>query len=413
MISAKEFVEMGYGEDECACYMAKLLDGMKETATNLRFGSCDTIHLGDSCAGEILKYTDKLLGHYREFADALAFIREDEPLDNFSIHRLELPRNVQTMLKRALCNKRITIKNFSLYSNQYDDGDLDGDGIVLSINVLENCEVAYFQWMDNRIRSPRNWHLLFDSIVSCSALVKVNIENSFGLSPSYDTDNSASYKALCSIIGCGRFKSVSFGMMNMQTKGDNTLFELLKADKTLEILDLASSYSLQSANTVTDEDAYQFREVLSVNTHLKYLAVLLTKGMTADGFNTLKDIIYQPGRTYTSSRLSRRNLNHAATSNHTCKMDFLDKSIKNGPLYNNGRSAEVNRGYKIYSVLLRDHAAMCNLNIDLDLVPDAMVAMHKHAAAYQNVLGRPRKDCDLFSLIYGFVMRIIPHLCDL
>ena len=197
-------------------------------------------------------------------------------------------------------------------------------------------------------------------------------------------------------------------MMNMQTNGDSTLFELLKADKTLESLDLASSYILQSANTITDEDVCRFCEVLRANTHLKYLSVLLTKGLTTDGLRTLGDIIFRPGCC----------LNQAATSNHTCKMDFLgaanpDKSIMNSPLFNNGRSTDVNRGYKIYTVLLRDHAAICNLNIDLAVVPAAMVAMHKHAASYQNVLGRPRKDSNLFSLVYGFVMRNIPHLCDL
>jgi hypothetical protein len=68
---------MGYDVDAVE-EMDSVLNEMKNTTNNLRWGAFDKIRIGDNGFSQILKYHERFLPHWRELCDGLCCLKEDD-----------------------------------------------------------------------------------------------------------------------------------------------------------------------------------------------------------------------------------------------------------------------------------------------------------------------------------------------
>lgn len=275
--STEELEAMGYEEelDDGAEFVEDLLGQFETTATNLRWGACESVSIGDnSCEDSVVTYNDFFLPHWRELADALSFLKDGDVLKDFSLMNIELPRHIVVLLKNSLRGKKLQIECLRFEGVKFGGTDLF-DRTDFAADLLSTCTVNTFRFENIAIDYHFELNRLCDAInKSSSSLRQVGLAccNNVQTVPGGGNAEMVGYNLLCSILENNKeLDEVSFKAMKvMIPENDERLSDLLRESPKLHVLDLSNYIFPEKAwNKVDEHMSHVFGVIFEKNSDLQ------------------------------------------------------------------------------------------------------------------------------------------------
>ena len=242
-ISEEELEEMGYDLDAVE-EMDSVLTEMKKTTSNLRWGACDKIRVGDNIFSQVLKYNDRFLPHWRELCDGLCCLKDGDELKCFDISSVELPNHIVSMILNALRGKKLEIKYISFQCNNFKTEYAGTSyGVELASWLLHNAITpeANFYYEGDSLDAKYQIRPLMNAITNHKNLRTVSINSCNGI----DDEEEASkvgYDMLCSIMESNtELRSLRFQSNRLKVPTDaSRMIDALKGCSKLYELNLSN-----------------------------------------------------------------------------------------------------------------------------------------------------------------------------
>ena len=264
-ISEEDLEEMGFDLDAVE-EMSIVLDEMKRTTNNLRWGACDQISLGGNCFSQILNYHDNFLPHWRELCDGICYLKDNDELKCFDIANVELPNHIVSMILNALRGKKLKIDSISFLNN-----DFGGNyGIELASWLLNHSTASRFYYEGDSFSYEYQIRPLIDAINKHKSLRGVDLNIWNGIFREEEA-SKAGCDVLCSIMESNKeLKGVSFQSNRLKVPTDaSRMIDALKGCSKLVWLDISNAPAarLDTRNEIDPNEwgLHVFREVLENN----------------------------------------------------------------------------------------------------------------------------------------------------
>eukprot|EP00581_Thalassiosira_minuscula_P015687 CAMPEP_0183734236 /NCGR_PEP_ID=MMETSP0737-20130205/43271_1 /TAXON_ID=385413 /ORGANISM="Thalassiosira miniscula, Strain CCMP1093" /LENGTH=511 /DNA_ID=CAMNT_0025967687 /DNA_START=126 /DNA_END=1658 /DNA_ORIENTATION=+ len=353
--------------------------------------------------GQSLPYNRAFYLHWEEFAKALTDHRymldclhpSDETV--FQLYDVDLPKSVLEILATAL---RCThFKSFNLMNNNFGR-----NGIAFALDYMEHNEILEeFSLTQNAIHKREDVERLCQIVQVHPSINQIKLHGCVA-------GQINGYEMLCSIIRAGgaKLKYLSFcsnGVSTNGTQGCTFLSDFVASNPALETL-------LLEGNQFEDRDATVIAKALKRNTNLRFLT-LQNNLLTRTGWVTLHRAKYD------SSSLAA-----AAACNHTCEIEYDDRSNGLSQIDSTEYNPKAARAKKIYHVLSRRHRmgrgvedrdVNGNLRylegVPLEFLPDMLIAIQRYSVYHLldgGAIGTPDRDeldVDAVSIVYEIMRK--------
>jgi len=351
--------------------MEGFLSNIKDITCDLRSGDeCDEIKLEFDNENEALSnplpYTNALLPHWREFANAIQVY--PGTFNDFTIHNIQLTSAVLELLIPALENKLC----YTLTLTNNDFTVREGIKFVLKL-IKANHNLREINWIENRIGSMEDAKYLARDIINHPSINNVRLENCF--------ENIDGYGVLCTLLASGKqFGNLDFDRNNIQTNGGTEISDYISNNPPLKNL-------FMSANKLNDNDAILIAKALKKNTNLEQL-YLFDNDIIDIGRTALVKAVYDT-----------TSLNSMSDCNHICQIYLglegdMDVPVGCSNRNMNFPSSNARRGAKIYQLLSKRNEEGSNVkhfNAEFDgedeeedslkLVPKVLECVHRYSRA--------------------------------
>ena len=308
------------------------------------------------------EYVDHVLlyPHWREFAAALrqfkpAFDVQPDNCDTFiTFSKFQLNSETTQLVTEALTN--MPFKKFSFRHNHCFDGGMSTITSLIDRNkFLQKLLFERIEYM-----CSNNFYGLVAAIYHHPSLVDVTFSECFGIGFG---DEMLAFLLANNDLKLERLSLPGNHLLGSESRAYNVcerLSNYLASNPRLKELNL-------ERNQLNDNDASLIANALRSNTTLRYL-YLEGNRITMDGFIVLHRAFYDGS-----------SLNSAADSNHTCLRIETDPM---GVMNNSGVPKD-NRAWKIYTVLIKRHKTISNVqyfgDIDIKLLPNMLQAVQKYS----------------------------------
>eukprot|EP00985_Skeletonema_marinoi_P011498 scaffold5475_cov98-Skeletonema_marinoi.AAC.3 len=296
---------------------------------------------------------EELLPHWMEFAAALKqftpamTLLPDTCESYFAFYYVQLNHEAMLLIKEALIGK--AFQQLSFMSNNTGEGDPAGMTSDAIIDVVEsNKHLRKLDIVGNRISNQHIEKLCY--AVYNHPLVELDLSKCF--------EPGIGDKMLTALLTSGvlMLEKLEMSSNNITSAVSTLLADFLATNPRLKELNLVD-------NRLNDSDAALIGNALRSNTTLRHLH-LDADDITNVGEESLRLVLYDES-----------SLNSAADSNHICILEAID--------YNNSHpQGQINRGWKLYSLLSIRNQLMSNVkhfgDIDVKILPNMLEAMQRY-----------------------------------
>ena len=345
-----------------AVNLTKEMQRIKERTIKMRRGefiiegnkwkniSLDTYHVHDHDFSRVLRaHWEEFAAALKQFAPAMNLL-PDECDTSFRFSIVMLNRSEQMMMKKALIGKPFTSMHFNY--NPFVDGEYGGMTVNDIIAIAEsNKHLQRLQISKSHIRGDITERLC--SVVRNHPVLELKMQDTI-----YDP-------GVGNAIVANLFTNVELKLefLFMRSAGITSdvitvLADFLAANSSLKYLDLEN-------NSLKDSDAALIANALRSNTTL-YTLSLSHNNISTDGFEFFRPVL-----------CNESSLNAVADSNHSCYISEFSYEV------NHLNEIEMNRGWKIYSLLSSRHTAESNVqyfsDVDVKLLPKMLEAVQRYA----------------------------------
>ena len=332
-------------------------------------------------------YRNIFISHWEEFADALeehqfmldCLEQDEERSPGLQLYDVDLSHPyLRQILSKAL--QKTHFKRFSLMNNNLGHGNID---FALDY-VAGNKLLQSFKLARNTIDSVEDANWLCEIIKDHPSINQLSLVQCFG------EDIPVQKDMLSSIIAAGRSKlqCLHYSCNSVQKDEMSYLSDILATDPILDTLILSN-------NGICDQDVFMIANALKSNTNLRTL-ILDNNHITAEGWSALR-----------RAEFDCTSLNSAASSNHTCGINYGD--VPHGQTYINNREFNTCavRAKKIYAVLTTRNELNLNVcyfdKVPVTLLPAMLESTQKYSKYH--LLGElvsPEKDkyAEPLSIVY-------------
>ena len=367
------WIEQGFST-EYAQIVCNLLKWMKAYTESLRRGDAKEIGeeiILDAGIGEqhaCLLYNDNiLLGHWKEFADALAQYQKFShrhsfgPMLGIYLRNIQLPPQVIRKLSPVL--KTGHIREICVENNL-----LDSEGISLLADIIEsNPNLAQVQFDNNRIEDVVDMKRLCKAIASAADHLAL-----LSFTKCFDGNNIEMLQAILesdySSLKSFHLEEVHLDGNNIDSVGAALIASFLATNPCVDSLEL-------NDNNLGDNGATQLSNGLKSNTNLSWLRIK-NNNITARGRKALLKTIFDT-----------TSLNACAASNHTLMVDLNPFNIH---LNGAGITLRCNKREKLFTLLSATDEGFFNLNclgdISYKVIPQVLSLVQGFSEAHPDYL---------------------------
>ncbi|KAK1739073.1 leucine-rich repeat protein [Skeletonema marinoi] len=381
--TADELIDSGYTYDE-AEFIAENAQDLKFITTKMRRGEFPYERYGNEKGVHIDMdnvvvpqdgdaVNNMLLPHWKEFAAALKQfppainLLHDEGEGYFHFDNVQLGHNAMLLIKKALIGK--PFRTLSFTNNDNGEDDPAGMSVDAILDIVESSKHLRELGI-GRNRIGRDHIERLCSAVRTHALMELDLSNCF--------EPGIGDAMLTCLLTIDDLKLENLYMCsNNITSGVSTvLADFLATNPRLKELHLEH-------NNLNYSDAALIATALRSNTTLRYLH-LHGNDITDVGAESLRLALYDES-----------SLNATADSNHTCTVYIRIWLAIND--HNSHEQRQINRGWKIYSILSTRNETMSNVqhfgNIDVKLLPNVLDAVQKYATSVYDSEVNPCRLC--------------------